>query len=126
MTGQDVFERACAYLMESPGQDRAFSANALELINALIAEAVPYQNSRNRAAGRPEIETAAITALSDTIALDAPICECALPFGLASYFFQDEVDAYQAEIYRARFDEALRHARRLAEGDIRDVYGGDA
>lgn len=126
MTGQDVFERACAYLMETPGQDRAFSAHALTLINALIAEAIPYQNSRNRAEGKPEIDAAAITALDDEIPLDLPICEVALPFGLAAYFFQDEVDAYQAEIYRTRFVEALSAARKLADTNIENVYGGDA
>ena len=124
MTGQDVFRRACAFLMESPGLDRDFSAHALELINALIAEAIPYQNSRNRALGREPIASAPLRSLEDSIALDAPICEVALPFGLAAYFFQDEVEPYQAELYRSRFQQALANARMAAELPLEDRYGG--
>ena len=126
MTGQDIYERACAYLMEKPDEDKTFSEHVLTLINALIAEAIPYQNSRNRAAGNPEISEAAIAALDEAVKLDPALAAVALPFGLASYFLQDEVDAYQAEVYRARFDRALNDARQCAPLDVEDVYGGDA
>ena len=125
MTGQMVFERACSYLMEKPGDDRAFSEHALTIINQLITEALPYQNSRNRARGEAEKESITIAKLSDEIELDAAISERALPMGLASEFFRDEEDTHQAELLRARFEKVLESAKMYREDSISDLYGGE-
>ena len=50
------------------------------------------------------------------------ICRIALPFALASYFWQDENDNYRAQDYRARFIDALKEAARAVVTDTEDAY----
>lgn len=126
MTGKEVYERACAYLFEKPGVDTAFYNASLHLINNLIAEAIPYQNNRNRAEGKEEVKSIRIKELNDDIALDAPIVEIALPFGLASYFFQDEHDTERSNEYRSRFVVALQEASVCETMDITDEYATES
>ena len=102
MTGREIFDAACRILHEEPGADKYFFSSALSLINLLIAEALPYQNNRERADGRAETAAFSIKALDDEIALDAPLVSLALPYGLASYFYQDENDNFLSQEYRGR------------------------
>ncbi len=122
MTGKEVYESACALLFEKPMQDMAFFNSALSLINLCIAEAVPYQNNRNRAAGKEEIEIFRLKNLDEEIPLDSPIVSIALPFGLASYFQQDETDNFLSQDYRNRFIVALEECKVCETMDITDEY----
>ena len=122
MTGKEVYESACSILFEKPGQDMAFYNSALSLINLLIAEAIPYQNNRNRAEGKEEIDVFRIKTLDDEIALDSPIVSLALPYGLASYFYQDETDNFLSQEYRNRFIVALEECKKCTMDDISDEY----
>lgn len=122
MTGKEVYESACALLFEKPTQDVTFYNSALSLINLLIAECLPYQNNRNRAEGKAEIISLRIKALDDEIALDAPIVERALPYGLASFFYQDEHDSQVSNKYRNEFVIALEESKVLEVMDISDEY----
>lgn len=123
MTGNDVYKRACAFLFEKPGIDRAFLEHAPDIINVLIAEALPYQNNRNRARGIDEISLFSINSLDDEIPLDDPIAAIALPFGLAAYFYQDEEDNFRGQDFRGRFIAALEDAKLCEIIDITDEYG---
>ena len=123
MTGNDIYKRACACLFEAPGQDKAFYAATPELLNLLIAEAIPYQNNRNRAQGKPEIQVFDILTLEDDVPLDDPITAIALPYGLAAYFYQDEEDNFRAQDFRGRFIAALEDAKLCELVDITDEYG---
>lgn len=125
MTGKDVYESTCRILFENPGEDRTFSKSALALINILIAEAIPYQNSRNRAACKEEIEFLRVTTLEDPILLDEPIVSIALPFGLASYFYQDEGDNFLSQEYRSRFIVALEECKKCTFVDVTDEYSSE-
>lgn len=125
MTGEKIFKRALSYLMEKSGDDKVFSENALELINALISECIECQNSRNLARGDELITSAEINSLSDEVKLDDILTEVAIPIGLASVFFQDELDYERANIMRGRFETVLYSAKRASVKEIPDVYGGD-
>lgn len=124
MTGKKILKRALSYLMEKPGDDAAFLFNAPELINALIAECVPVQNSRNRARGEAEIKSLAIEELDDEVNLDEIFTEVAIPIGLASAFYNDELDFERANIFRTRFENTLAQAKKYFNTDISDSYGG--
>ncbi len=125
MTGEKIFKRALSYLMEKPDEDRKFSENALELINAYIAECIECQNSRNLSRGEEKITSAEIKSLSEEVKLDDILTEVAIPFGLASEFFRDELDETRANIMRNRFESLLSHARRVCTTSILNVYGGE-
>ena len=112
--------------MEKPGDDRAFLNNAPELINALIAECIPIQNLRLRARGEEKIKSLSIEALTDEVKLDEIFTEVAIPFGLVSIFYSDELDFEHANIYRTRFENTLVQAKKYFATDIGDAYGGDA
>ena len=122
MTGQKVYESACAILFEKPGLDKFFYQSAVNLINILISEAMPYQNNRERATDRKETELFQIDSLQDDIPMDDPIVKIALPYGLASFFYQDEEDNFRAQDYRGRFIAALEDAKLCEIIDIEDVY----
>lgn len=126
MTGEKILSRALSYLMEKPGEDKAFSTHALELINALIAECIPIQNTRRNARGEEKLKSLRIEALTDTVALDEIFTEVAIPQGLASAFYSDELDFERAAIFRTRFENTLISAKNYFCNDIVDAYGGDA
>ena len=123
MTGQKIYEIACSLLFEKPGMDKFFYNSAVNLINVLVAEAVPYQNNRNRAQNKPEIQVFEILTLEDDVPLDDPITAIALPYGLAAYFYQDEEDNFRAQDFRGRFIAALEDAKLCELVDITDEYG---
>nr|DAH38440.1 MAG TPA: hypothetical protein [Caudoviricetes sp.] len=123
MTGQKIYEIACSLLFEKPGMDKFFYNSAVNLINVLVAEAVPYQNNRNRAQNKPEIQVFDILTLEDDVPLDDPITAIALPYGLAAYFYQDEEDNFRAQDFRGRFIAALEDAKLCELVDITDEYG---
>ena len=122
MTGREIYSRASAYLMEGAGDDPAFSECALELINAHIAECIPCQNSRNIAQGKAKIKSAAIKSLDDTVALDEPLCEIALPYALAADFFRDELDYQRSDEFNLRFLDALDALSKISFSQIEDAY----
>lgn len=125
MTVQDVYERASALLFETPGEDTDFRDNALTLINILAAEAFPYENSIRRSKGETELEKPPrFELMIDDIPFSDDICMVALPYGLASFFVQDDNDAYRAHDYRSRYVNALREAAKATEETITDAYGG--
>ncbi len=126
MTGEKILKRSLSYLMEKPGEDKAFFTHASELINALIAECIPVQNSRNRARGEKELKSLSISELTDEVKLDEIFTEVAIPQGLASIFYQDELDFERANIYRTRFENTLAQAKNYFCEDIGDAYGGEA
>lgn len=125
MTGEKILKRALSYLMEKPGDDKVFLNNALELLNALIAECIECQNSRNLARGENKITSAEINSLTDEVKLDDIFVEVAIPFGLASAFFHDELDYERANIMRSRFESILVSAGNVNFSDIADIYGGE-
>lgn len=125
MTARDIYDLACNIMFEESGEDRYFKRSALSLINLLISEAMPYQNSRERARGEAASEFTACSSFDSEIKLDLPIAYHALPFGLAAYFYQDEEDNFRAQDYRGRFITALCEAAHFCETDICDLYGGE-
>jgi len=125
MTAEQIFKTAASFLFEQAGYDVDFKTHAPSIINTLVAEALPYENAYRAANGMGELERApAITALDDDIPYCDAICRIALPFGLAAYFYQDELDNYKAQDFRARFIDALNEAAPAVETDTEDYYGG--
>ena len=124
MRAQNVFSTATAFLFEQAGEDADFKKHAPALINLLVAEALPHENTHRAALGQSELESApVITTLDDDIPYCEEICRIALPFGLASYFYQDECDNYKAQDYRARYIDALNEASKAIPTDVQDEYG---
>ena len=124
MKAEKILETACGFLFEQAGYDVDFKTHAPVILNSLIAESLVYENSVRKSRGDAELDkTPLISSLEDDIPYCDEICLIALPFGLASYFYQDEGDGYKAQDYRARFVDALNEASKAVVTDTEDVYG---
>ncbi len=126
MTAKDIYSLACSFLYEKPGQDALGKGFYLGFLNLLLAEALPAENSiRQSKEEVPLVAAPVLRADTDEVDYDDAIARIALPYGLASMFFQDIADYLQAENYRAKYIGALRDASRARFVGIQDVYGGD-
>lgn len=119
MSVKEIYESALKYLFEQAGEDADFAREAPGLVQALLWEALPYENSIRRTRGEAELsEAPEVRSMEDAIAFDGYICRVALPFGLAAYFWQDECDDYKAQDFRGRFLDALAFSARAWEENI--------
>ena len=126
MTGQNIYETASAFLYEADGEDLDSKKFSVAFLNVLLQEALPVENSIRRALGETELSSAPyLTALTDTIPYDDSITRIALPYGVASYLFQEAMNNYQAENYRAKCISALNDARKYTPETIKNYYEGE-
>ena len=126
MKAYDIYKRTLALMFEGEGEDRAFRDNFCNILSAVAAESLQYENSIRRAEGREEIKIAPIVSdMEDELPMSDEICSVALPFGVAAYFYQDDGENYNSSIYRERFVNALYEAKKCFFTDVNDVYGGE-
>ena len=93
-------------------------------MNLLLQEALPYENSVREFEGREPLEKAQVVAsLDETVVYCDQITRAALPYGLASWYFQEALDNFQAENYRNKFIAGLEDAKKYIPGSVVDVYG---
>lgn len=124
MTGQQIYETASAFLYEKDNEDADSKTFAVNFLNILLQEALPYENAVRRRAGKEQLETAPVLAeLTEQIDYCDQITRAALPYGLASWYFQEALDNFQAENYRSKYLAALDDARKHFNGTVEDVYG---
>lgn len=124
--GLDLFRKACAYISQSEADSPDLKAFALDWIDALLVEALPYENARRQIENdpaRPQLATAPVLeSLEAPIPYDDAICRVALPYGLASQFFIDDAEDYRAQDFRNRYIAALMETAQAEEELIKDVY----
>lgn len=124
MTAKNIYTAACAFLYEQPGEDADSEKYYLGFLNLLLQEALPYENSIRQSENAALLVAAPIVADGETeIPYHDALTRIALPYGLASWFFQDLADNFQAENYRGKYLLALKDARKCAFTPIVDVYG---
>ena len=128
MKAYDISKRTLALMFESEVEnvDKAFRNNFCNILSAVAAESLPYENSIRRAEGREEMKIApVISEMEEELPMSDEICSVALPFGVAAYFYQDDGENYNSSIYRERFVNALYEAKKCFFTDVNDVYGGE-
>ena len=126
MTGQEIYETASAFLYEADGEDAESKKYSVPFLNLLLQECLETENSIRISEGLEPLETAQkITSLDENIIYADSITRVALPYGVAAQFFQEAMDNFQAENYRAKYIAALNEARKLVFVDIVNVYGGE-
>lgn len=125
MTAQQIYETASAFLYEVSGEDADSKAFAIPFLNILLQEALDTENSIRAFKGQTKLVSAPyITSLDEDIDYDDSITRTALPYGVASFYFQEAMNNYQSENYRGKYISALRDATKYSVGTITDVYGG--
>ena len=93
-TVRRIFDLAAAIIFEQYGGDTDFDKYSPMLLEQLLVEAMPYENTIRRQAGKPLVEhVPELTAIDDTeIDWDDRITRDALPSGLASRLMLDSPD----------------------------------
>ena len=125
MTAKEICALASAFLYEAAGEDAQSYGFSAAFLNVLLAEALPAENSVRKAEGRePLLNAPVLTTLEEEVPYCEAVSRIALPYGLASWYFQQELDNFQAENYRARYIAALEDAKRAVQEGIEEVYGG--
>lgn len=123
MVANKILKTATAFMFESPTNDVDFHKFFPALLNLVVAEALPYENAYRAANGMDELLSAPVVDSVDSeVDYCDEICRIALPYGVASYFWQDENNEYRAQDFRNRFIDALKEAARAVETDAVDAY----
>lgn len=123
MTGLDIYQIASSFLYEHDGDDSDSKDFAIKFLNVLLQESFDTENSIRRFKGTDELtEAPYITSLNETIDYDARITRGALPYGLASFYFQEAMDNFQAENYRGKYISAINSSAKATSTTIEDQY----
>lgn len=124
MTGQQIYELASSFLYEIDGEDEDSKRFAVGFINILLQETLNCENSMRLFKGLDTLEEAPmITSLEENIPYQPELTRVAFPYGVASWFFQEALDNFQAENYRSKYLSAVTEAGKLNDGITMDVYG---
>ena len=124
MTGEEIFKTACAYLAGTPEENEDLKPAALQWLNALLAEALPYERAYRQVWGLSPLAAAPVLGgLEETVDMCEGITRAALPYGLASYLFLEDEQNSWAVSFRSRFISALQEAAPARQERIADVYG---
>ena len=127
MKAYDIYKLACAIMFENEGEDRAFEKKFTPLLGILCEECLPYENSVREALGKETLPSAPkVASGEEEIPFCDALCRVALPYGLASLFWQDDGEVYNSALYRERYIAAIADAAKINFRDIADVYGGEA
>ena len=113
-------------MFEREGEDKAFRNNFPALLTSVAAECMPYENSIRKAEGKSEMKASpVISDMEQELPMSDGLCAVAMPYGVASYFCQDDGEDGRAAMYRERFLIALQNSKKCFFEDITDVYGGE-
>ena len=126
MKAYDIYKRTLAIIFENEGEDKMFYDKFTEVLNLLICEALPYENSVRASRGDAELKSPpTVESMDDEVDMSYDICGIALPYGIAAHFSRDDGELYNAETYREKYITALRETAKYRAVDIIDVYGGE-
>lgn len=126
MKAYDIYKKTLALMFEREGEDKAFRDNFTALLTSVAAECLPCENSIRKSEGREALpESPTISDMEQALPFADELCAVAIPYGIASYFSQDDGEEGRAQMYRERFYVALVNAKKCFFEDITDVYGGD-
>jgi len=131
LTAKDIYMTALALTFTSEANAQDFAVFFLSFLNLCAQEALDYENSirlalndANPATPLPILARAPIyVSMDDIVAFDDFIVRAALPYGVASYFFQDDMDDWRYAINRERFISALREVGKIRFSKVEVVYG---
>ena len=124
MKAQDIYILASALIFEKPGADEDFQHFFIPFINILLPECLDTENSIRLYEGRETLKEAPFVAgMEDDIPFASVIVRTALPYGIVSHYYQDDMDNYKADTYRARYIAALNDAAKMIEVHVTDMYG---
>ena len=125
MTLEELYTLSLSFLAEKP-QNNDLKTFIIPWVNLLLQEALPYENTIRHYRNEPILEKApTLNDWQEEIPYCEEIVRVALPYGLASFIFQDDDNEYRTERYRNLYVSALMEIMKAWPRDIIDVYGGE-
>lgn len=125
MTAYEIMTKAFGLAGESY-EDFPDKSLAAIWLNITIAESVDAENAIRKKNGKELLACVPVAGNpAENVDMDTAICAVAIPYGVASYLFNDREDNYMAAIFRNRFVTALQNRAKGEEFTIQDVYGGE-
>ena len=113
MTGFDIYTRASATLYIDTGKNVQDEQFTVRFLNILLQETLPVENNLREFYGEDKLASAqVITNLDETIHYHDEILALPMVYGLASLYQQEELDAYQASVYRGQYLQALNDCKK--------------
>ena len=124
LDANSIYQAALGLTFTKEANAQDFKVFFLGFLNILCQEALPYENSARRAAGVPELDRAPLfTGFGEVVPYEDAIVRVALPYGVASWFFQDDMDDWRYKEMRGRFIAALQDAGMAEFGAVEADYG---
>lgn len=113
MTGFEIYTNASATMFIDTGKNVKDEQFTVRFLNILMQETLPYENNLREFKGLEKLTGApVITTLDESIPYQDEITRLAMPYGLASLYQQEELDAYQASVYRQQYLVALNDLKK--------------
>lgn len=126
MKAYEIYKTALVLTFTGESNAQDFKTYFLSFLNLCLAEALPFENSIRESRGEETLPYAPTLidseAFNEEVPYDETIARIALPYGVASYYFQDDMDDYRYQEHRGRFVSALQDAAKFIEVDVEDVY----
>lgn len=123
VTVRDIYKLALARVFDAPGSDEDYDTYSPLLLDSLLAEALPYENSIRLAHGREPLATAPrISKIDDTeLDWDEHITRVALPYGLAAVILaDDEIRKSESLLARNEYIGALEDCSCAVEDSVQE------
>lgn len=122
-TVADIYVLASSLIYEASGEDADSQKFSIPILNILLQECLPAENSIREFNGDDLLTEAPwVTAQDDEIEYDGALTRVALPYGLAWRYFVEAMETYQADICRAKYEDARNKAAKCIVEDIEDYY----
>ena len=131
LTARDIYLTALALTFTNEANAQDFRTFFLSFLNLCCQEALDTENSirhayndTNPATPMPILTAAPVYSDFDAVVgYHDVIVRAALPYGVASYYFQDDMDDWRYAEHRGRFVSALKEASKARFSTVEVIYG---
>lgn len=123
MTVKECFEKALAFIPDSPEENPDLEKFAPVWCSILLAETLDHENIWRRANKMPEISSVpTVEKPGDEIPYNEKLVRMAFPYGMARWIFRENEDISASREYYQLYAIALAEATPLEYTEVEDVY----
>jgi hypothetical protein len=125
ITAQAIYELALSFLYEYRDRDKDYKKTFMGFLNATLEDCLNVENSILVSRGAAPYPYAPIFTDDDfgeIVPYEEALTRLAIPYAIASYYFQDENNPQMVYEYRARYVNAANDAAKAVLSPVEDVY----
>jgi hypothetical protein len=125
ITAQMIYELALSFLYEYRDRDKDYKKTFVGFLNTTLEDCLNVQNSILVSRGEAPYSCAPMFTEDDfgeIVPYEEALTRTAIPYAIASYYFQDENNPQMVYEYRARYVNAANEAAKVCLSAVEDVY----